>query len=163
MTHGKNAYDVWREVRSWTETGDHIELSSVNQMHLSALETFVNNYSIKISAQSQYQPDQSTPEESRYVFAYTITIENQGSKPARLLDRHWIITDADGKVQEVRGEGVVGEQPHLEPGESFQYTSGAVLPTPLGSMYGSYGMVGDDGTRFAAKIPVFSLTSTRIH
>ena len=123
----------------------------------------VNDYSIKISAQSHYQPDQSTPDEQRYVFAYTITIENQGRKPARLLDRHWIITDADGQVQEVRGQGVVGEQPHLRPGESFQYTSGAILRTPLGSMHGSYGMVGDDGTRFAAKIPVFSLLSTRIH
>ena len=127
------------------------------------MERPVNDYSIKISAQSQYQPEQSSPDEQRYVFAYTIRIENQGSKPARLLDRHWIITDADGRVQEVRGQGVVGEQPHLRPGESFQYTSGTVLPTPLGSMHGSYGMVGDDGTRFDATIPAFSLASTRIH
>ncbi|MBK1718048.1 Co2+/Mg2+ efflux protein ApaG [Thiocystis violacea] len=123
----------------------------------------MNDYSIEISALSQYQPDQSAPEAQRYVFAYTITIENRGNKPARLLDRHWIITDADGQVQEVHGQGVVGEQPHLRPGESFRYTSGAVLATPLGSMHGTYGMMGDDGTRFAARIPVFSLTSTRIH
>ncbi len=115
---------------------------------------------IKISARSRYQPDRSSPEEGRYVFAYTITIENRGQEPARLLDRHWIITDADGRVQEVRGEGVVGEQPHLQPGERFQYTSGTVIPTPVGSMHGSYGMIGDDGMRFEAMIPAFSLTST---
>lgn len=116
--------------------------------------------SIKISARSQYQPEQSSPAEGRYVFAYTITIENQGDAPARLLDRHWIITDAEGQAQEVRGQGVIGEQPHLQPGERYQYTSGAILPTPLGSMHGSYGMIGDDGIRFEAPIPVFSLTST---
>ena len=123
----------------------------------------MSDYLIAISAQSQYQPDQSSPEEERYVFAYTITIENRGTKPARLLDRHWIITDANGQVQEVRGQGVVGEQPHLRPGEAFRYTSGAVLPTPLGSMHGHYGMVGDDGTSFQARIPAFSLTSPRLH
>lgn len=123
----------------------------------------MSDFSIKISAQSQYQPDRSAPDEGRYVFAYTITIENQGTSPARLLDRHWVITDADGKVQEVRGKGVIGEQPHLQPGESFQYTSGTILPTPLGCMQGTYGMIGDDGTRFEATIPVFSLTSTSIH
>ncbi|MBK1723336.1 Co2+/Mg2+ efflux protein ApaG [Thiocystis violacea] len=123
----------------------------------------MNDYSIKVSAESQYQADSSSPNEGRYVFAYTITIENRGEKAAQLLDRHWIITDADGKVQEVRGQGVVGEQPHLRPGESFRYTSGTILATPLGSMQGFYGMVGDDGIRFQAEIPVFSLTSTRIH
>lgn len=116
--------------------------------------------SIKIVTQSQYQPDQSSPTAGRYVFAYTITIENQGDKATRLLDRHWIITDADGQTQEVRGEGVVGEQPHLYPGERYQYTSGTVLPTPLGSMHGSYGMIDDDGVRFEASIPAFSLLST---
>ena len=114
---------------------------------------------IKVLARSQFQPEQSAPVEGRYAFSYTITIENQGSEPARLIDRHWIITDADGRVQEVRGQGVVGEQPYLKPGERFRYTSGAMLPTPIGTMHGSYGMVGEDGTRFDAEIPPFSLTS----
>lgn len=118
------------------------------------------NHHIQVAAQSQYQPDQSSPKEGRYVFAYRITIENHGSVAARLLDRHWIITDADGQVQEVRGEGVVGEQPHLGPGQRFEYTSGTVITTPIGSMHGSYGMVRDDGTRFEAQIPAFSLKST---
>ena len=119
----------------------------------------MKEFSIKISANSQYQPDRSSPGEGRYVFAYTIVIENQGSAPARLLNRHWIITDADGKAQEVRGEGVVGEQPHLKPGERFEYTSGTIIPTPVGSMHGTYSMIGDDGTRFDADIPAFSLAS----
>lgn len=119
---------------------------------------------IKVLARSQFQPEQSAPVDGRYAFSYTITIENQGSEPARLIDRHWIITDADGRVQEVRGQGVVGEQPYLKPGERFRYTSGAILPTPIGSMHGSYGMVSDDGTRFAAEIPPFSLISlNRLH
>ncbi|WP_295391394.1 Co2+/Mg2+ efflux protein ApaG [uncultured Thiodictyon sp.] len=124
----------------------------------------MQRHAIKVLARSQFQPEQSAPGEGRYVFSYTVTIENQGSEPARLLDRHWIITDADGQVQEVRGEGVVGEQPHLKPGERFAYSSGAMLPTPVGSMHGSYGMIGDDGTRFAAEIPAFSLASlARLH
>ncbi|HYN77137.1 MAG TPA: Co2+/Mg2+ efflux protein ApaG [Lamprocystis sp. (in: g-proteobacteria)] len=121
----------------------------------------MNNHSIKVAARSQFQPEQSSPAEGRYVFSYTITIENQGEEAARLLDRHWVITDSDGRVQEVRGQGVVGEQPHLRPGERYQYSSGTILPTPIGSMHGSYGMVGDDGTRFDAVIPAFSLASTR--
>jgi ApaG protein len=121
----------------------------------------VKSHSIKVAARSQFQSGQSSPGEGRYVFSYTIVIENQGSEPARLLDRHWIITDAEGKVQEVRGQGVVGEQPHLNPGESYEYTSGTILTTPIGSMHGSYGMVADDGTRFEAEIPAFSLASTR--
>lgn len=116
---------------------------------------------IKVDARSEFQPDQSSPAESRYVFSYTITIENKGSEPARLLDRHWVITDADGRVQEVRGKGVVGEQPHLSPGQRFQYTSGTVIATPMGSMHGSYGMIADDGTRFDAEIPAFSLASIK--
>ena len=124
----------------------------------------MQRHAIKVLAQSQFQPEQSDPGDGRYVFSYTITIENAGSEPARLIDRHWIITDADGRVQEVRGEGVVGEQPHLKPGERFRYVSGTVLPTPVGSMHGSYGMVADDGTRFAAEIPAFSLASlARLH
>jgi ApaG protein len=122
-------------------------------------EVQVNRHCIKVAARSQFQPEQSSAQDCRYVFAYTITIENQGSEPVRLIDRHWIITDAEGQVQEVRGQGVVGEQPHLRPGQRFQYTSGTILPTPIGSMHGSYGMVADDGTRFAAEIPAFSLAS----
>ncbi len=112
---------------------------------------------IKVSVRSDYLPEQSEPAASRYAFAYTVTIENRGTQSARLLDRHWIITDADGRVQEVRGEGVVGEQPRIRPGESYRYTSGAILSTPVGSMQGSYGMVNDDGTRFEASIAPFSL------
>lgn len=120
----------------------------------------MKRHSIKVSAQGQYQPEQSSPEQGRYVFSYTVTILNDGTEPARLLDRHWVITDADGKVQEVRGQGVVGEQPRLEPGERYQYSSGTILATPIGSMQGSYGMVGDDGSHFDAEIPPFSLAST---
>ncbi len=121
-------------------------------------------YRIAVLAESIYIREQSHPELGRYAFAYTITIENIGLKAARLLDRHWIITDANGKVQEIRGEGVVGEQPHLEPGKRFRYTSGTILETPVGSMHGSYGMVADDGTRFSAPIPPFSLAiPMRLH
>jgi ApaG protein len=91
------------------------------------------------------------------VFAYTITIRNEGEVPAKLMTRHWVITDADGRVREVRGDGVVGEQPYLLPGQGFRYSSGAVLETPVGAMHGSYQMVGDDGARFDAPIPAFRL------
>ena len=119
-------------------------------------------YHVRIAAQSFYIEEQSVPEQGRYVFAYTITIRNDGAVPARLLSRHWIITDSNGKVEEVRGEGVVGEQPYLRPGEGFQYTSGAVIETPVGSMQGSYQMVADDGVAFEARIPVFTLSAPRI-
>jgi ApaG protein len=112
---------------------------------------------ITVDVDTQYLEDQSEPGERRFVFAYTITIRNRGAVPARLLTRHWIITDANGKVQEVRGEGVVGEQPHLMPGQGFRYTSGAVLETPVGSMHGSYQMLADNGVRFDAEIPAFTL------
>ncbi|CAG0878739.1 unnamed protein product [Cyprideis torosa] len=102
---------------------------------------------------------ESEPEENRYVFAYTVTIRNNGKIPAKLLTRHWVITDANGKVQEVKGEGVVGETPHLKPGEGFQYTSGTMLETSMGTMGGSYQMVTDDGTEFDATIPDFLLTT----
>jgi ApaG protein len=115
------------------------------------------DHRITIDVDTQYLEDQSDPAERRFVFAYTITIRNRGAMPAKLLTRHWIITDANGKVQEVRGEGVVGEQPHLKPGQGFRYTSGAVLETPVGSMHGSYQMLADDGVRFDAKIPAFTL------
>lgn len=115
-------------------------------------------YNIKVGVETAYIDDQSIPELGRYVFAYTITILNTGSIPAKLLTRHWIITDANGKVQEVRGEGVVGEHPHLKPGEGFQYTSGTMLETPVGSMQGSYQMVADNGVEFDAVIPPFTLS-----
>ncbi|HEX6927654.1 MAG TPA: Co2+/Mg2+ efflux protein ApaG, partial [Gammaproteobacteria bacterium] len=99
------------------------------------------NYAILVRVETDYIAAQSDPENRRYVFAYTINIENTGDVAARLLTRHWLITDADGQRQEVRGEGVVGEQPHLRPGESFRYTSGAILETPVGSMEGSYRMI----------------------
>ncbi len=115
------------------------------------------SYEIKIDVATNYIVDQSEPDVDRYVFAYTITIENLGDLPARLLSRHWVITDANGKVQEVKGDGVVGEQPHLNPGETFRYSSGAVLETPVGAMQGSYRMKADNGTHFEAPIPPFTL------
>ncbi len=115
------------------------------------------SYEIKIDVATNYIVDQSEPDVGRYVFAYTITIENLGDLPARLLSRHWVITDANGKVQEVKGDGVVGEQPHLNPGETFRYSSGAVLETPVGAMQGSYRMKADNGTHFEAPIPPFTL------
>lgn len=116
-----------------------------------------DEYRIEVSAQSMFVRDQSEPEEDKYVFAYTITISNTGTVAAQLKTRHWIITDAKGNVQEVRGDGVVGEQPRLSPGESFRYTSAAMLETPVGTMHGSYQMVADDGTEFDAPIPAFGL------
>jgi ApaG protein len=121
-------------------------------------------YQVQVSVLTNYLAEQSEPGAGRYVFAYTVTIHNSGLEAARLLNRHWIIADAEGKVQEVRGKGVVGEQPHLRPGESFRYTSGTVMETPVGSMRGSYEMLADDGTRFEADIPPFSLaTPTSLH
>ena len=119
------------------------------------------DYQFGISVDTCFLDDQSAPEERRYVFAYTIHIRNEGEVPARLLGRHWLITDGNGKVQEVVGEGVVGEQPWLRPGEDFEYTSGAVLETDIGTMRGSYDMLADDGTRFAAPIPAFTLSIPR--
>jgi ApaG protein len=115
------------------------------------------NHRIVVDVATAYVEEQSDPREKRFVFAYTITIKNEGEVPARLLTRHWIITDANGKVQEVRGEGVVGEQPHLKPGQGFRYSSGAVLETPVGAMQGSYQMLADDGARFDAPVAPFSL------
>jgi ApaG protein len=112
---------------------------------------------ISVSVETSYIPDQSDPGSRRFVFGYTITILNEGSEAAKLLRRHWIITDADGKVQEVRGDGVVGEQPHLRPGQGFRYSSGAILETPVGTMQGSYQMLEDGGTQFDAPIPPFRL------
>jgi len=112
---------------------------------------------ISIEVATDYVDEQSEPDVDRYVFAYTITISNRGNIPAQLLSRHWVITDANGKIQEVSGDGVVGEQPYLNPGEKFRYSSGAVLETPVGSMQGCYRMLADNGTSFDAPIPPFTL------
>ena len=114
-------------------------------------------YRIQVSAQSMFVREQSAPEDDKYIFAYTVTISNTGTVAAQLKTRHWIITDAKGNIQEVRGAGVVGEQPRLSPGESFRYTSAAMLETPVGAMHGSYQMIADDGTEFDAPIPPFGL------
>lgn len=119
-------------------------------------------YTIEVSAQSVYISEQSDPDDDRYLFAYTIVIRNVGQIAAQLKTRHWIITDANGKEQEVRGEGVVGEQPNLRPGEDFTYTSAAIIETPVGSMRGSYQMVAEDGIEFDAAIPAFRLAIPNI-
>lgn len=115
---------------------------------------------IVVEATPFFIAEQSAPEQSRYVFAYTIT--NEGTVSAKLLQRHWLITDANGKVQEVRGDGVIGEQPYLKPGETFRYTSGAILETPVGIMQGHYTMRSDDGDQFNAPIPQFTLSIPRV-
>ncbi len=112
---------------------------------------------IRVDVETSYVDEQSDPNDRRYVFSYTITIRNEGDVAARLLTRHWIITDANGKVQEAHGDGVVGEQPHLKPGQGFRYSSGAVLETPVGAMQGTYEMIDDDGQRFKAPIRPFRL------
>ena len=119
-------------------------------------------YEVTVSSQTQYVPEQSDEDNGRYVFAYTITIRNTGSVPAQLISRHWIITDGRNQVQEVRGLGVVGAQPLLKPGESFEYTSGTAIATPVGTMRGSYQMVAEDGTQFDAPIPEFTLSVPRV-
>lgn len=119
-------------------------------------------YDIAVTSAPEFIADQSDPENDHYVFAYTMTIRNTGSVPAQLVSRHWVITDADDETQEVRGLGVVGHQPLLQPGESFQYTSGCALPTPVGTMRGSYQMVAEDGTHFVADIPEFTLAIPRV-
>jgi len=116
---------------------------------------------IKIDVATSYIKDQSKPEKDYYVFSYTITISNEGPVAARLLGRHWIITDANNRTQEVQGDGVIGEQPRLSPGENFQYTSGTMLETPVGTMHGTYHMVLDSGRRFEAEIPKFTLSMPR--
>ena len=119
-------------------------------------------YDVAVSSQTQYVPEQSDEEHSRFVFAYTITIRNNGSIPAQLVSRHWIITDGKNQVQEVRGLGVVGSQPLIKPGERFEYTSGTAIATPVGTMKGSYQMVAEDGTHFDAQIPEFTLSVPRV-
>jgi len=119
-------------------------------------------YDVDVSASTRYLAEQSDEGAGRYVFAYTIQIRNAGSVAAQLVSRHWIITDAQGLVQEVRGMGVVGAQPRLKPGESFEYTSGTSIATPVGTMRGAYQMVAEDGTRFEAPIPEFTLSVPRV-
>ena len=117
---------------------------------------------IKVDVETRYIEEQSNPEQNYFVFAYTITIQNQGRQTAQLLTRHWIITDSNHKVQEVKGDGVVGEQPILKPGEQFVYTSGTMLETSVGTMKGSYQMESGDGSKFDATIEEFVLSTPRI-
>ena len=118
-------------------------------------------YEITVEARATYLAEQSDPARSQYVFGYTIRITNSGNVTAQLVSRHWLITDGEHRVQEVKGLGVVGKQPTLKPGESFEYTSGASLPTPVGTMHGTYQMQGDDGHAFDATIPSFTLSVPR--
>ncbi len=120
-------------------------------------DTDAASYRILVDVETQFIDEQSDPEVGRYVFAYTITMHNRGEHAARLMTRHWLITDANGKVQEVIGEGVVGKHPYLRPGEDFRYSSGAILETPVGAMQGSYQWIADDGQRFQAPVSPFTL------
>ena len=115
-------------------------------------------YDIGVTVETNYVQNQSDPDNARYVFAYTITIKNNGSASAQLLRRRWLITDANDKIQEVQGDGVVGKQPHLQPGETFTYTSAAMIETPFGYMQGSYYLIADDGIEFDTEIPAFRLS-----
>ena len=114
-------------------------------------------YQFRVDVEPQYLPEQSAPGQDLYAFAYTITITNTGEVPAQLISRHWIITNSQGQIEEVKGLGVVGHQPLLKPGESFQYTSGCRLRTPSGTMHGSYFCVAEDGERFDVEIAPFTL------
>jgi ApaG protein len=120
------------------------------------------HYDFSVKFETAFIPDQSDEAQNRYVFSYTITITNTGSVAAQLISRHWLINDANQQLQEVRGLGVVGVQPLLRPGEQFEYTSGCVLNTPVGTMHGSYQMVAEDGTQFETPIPQFTLTMPRV-
>ena len=123
-------------------------------------EAGLNN--IQVDVETRYIEEQSNPDQNYYVFAYTITIQNKGQQGAKLLTRHWVITDSNQKVQEVRGDGVVGEQPELKPGEQFVYTSGTMLETSVGTMKGSYQMQAEDGSYFDALIDEFVLSTPRV-
>lgn len=131
-------------------------------MRFNGVMAEASKYEITVGAKPHFLEDQSDIEAGRFVFAYTISIRNTGSVAAQLISRHWIITDGEGKVQEVRGLGVVGNQPFLKPGESFEYTSGCSLPTPVGTMRGTYQMTADDGTQFEAAIAEFTLAMPRV-
>ncbi len=117
----------------------------------------MSKYQIEVSVKTNYIEEESSPDQGHYVFSYTITINNTGELPAKLISRHWIITDADGRIQEVRGKGVVGDQPHLKPGESYTYTSGTMIQTAVGFMQGSFQMVADDDKKFDAIVSAFRL------
>jgi ApaG protein len=125
------------------------------------MRTMSNPHDIHVSVAARFLDEHSAPQDQRFAFAYTITIRNEGSVPAQLVSRHWVITHGNGKIEEVRGPGVVGEQPHLDPGQAFEYTSGAIIETPVGTMQGSYHMIADDGTTFDALIPRFTLSIPR--
>jgi len=129
--------------------------------HGSSSEAVTNN--VRVEVESQYAPERSQPFQSHWFFHYTVRISNEGDGTVQLLSRHWIITDGTGKVEEVRGPGVIGEQPVLEPGETFRYASGCPLTTPSGMMQGSYRMVTDEGASFDVEIPAFSLDSPMSH
>ncbi len=133
-----------------------------DKIHWSASVAEGKKYDIQVTVNTAYIPEQSDPVADRYVFAYTINIANQGTAAAQLISRHWIITDSEQQTQEVRGLGVVGEQPFLRPGESFEYTSGTAISTPVGTMRGSYQMVAEDGQKFDADIPEFTLSMPRV-
>ena len=120
-----------------------------------------NPYQIDVQVETTYVAEHSAPDEDRFVFAYTITLVNRGSVTAQLISRHWYITDAEDRTEEVEGEGVVGEQPILKPGEGFRYTSGAVIETPVGTMHGTYQMIAEDGREVDATIPRFVLSAPR--
>jgi len=122
----------------------------------------MNNSDIEVSTSPAFLEQHSDPAQNRFVFAYTITLHNRGLEAARLLERHWIITHADGQTEVVRGPGVVGEQPLLEPGESYTYSSGAVIPTPVGTMQGDYLFERANGERFMVDIPCFTLSIPRV-
>jgi ApaG protein len=117
----------------------------------------IKQYDIRVHVKTEYLPSESDEDNNRFVFAYTISVENHGEQAAKLLSRHWIITDAESRVQEVKGKGVIGEQPHLKEGESFSYTSGTMIETQVGSMQGTYQMIADDGHKFDAEIKPFTL------
>lgn len=119
-------------------------------------------YKVEVSVRTEYLENQSLPSEGKYFFSYTVTIKNVGKIPAKLISRHWVITDANERIEEVRGLGVVGEQPRLKTNESFEYTSGTIINTPVGTMYGTYQMVADNGYEFDAKIPMFSLNIPKV-
>ena len=119
-------------------------------------------YKVEVSVQTEYLENQSLPSEGKYFFSYTVTIKNVGKIPAKLISRHWVITDANERIEEVRGLGVVGEQPRLKTNESFEYTSGTIINTPVGTMYGTYQLVADNGYGFDAEIPMFSLNIPKV-
>jgi ApaG protein len=132
-----------------------MEESKGQQLHASSSEAITNN--VRVEVESQYAAEHSRPFQDHWFFHYTVRITNEGDGTVQLLSRHWVITDANGKVEEVRGDGVIGEQPYLKPGQGFRYSSGAVLETPVGTMQGSYQMLADDGAHFDAPIQPFRL------